>query len=160
MKKIQTIILACFVLTGLLSFGLLDTGKELKQDLVLDSLEEDRAKYLKQVRESIKGRGKKASDSVFKNIKILKGMPAGRLLAIMDIGYSQSLGVSCGHCHNTDHWESDEKPQKQVAREMSLMLNSIKERLKTIKGLKSENPIINCTTCHQGSVKPLLDLKK
>jgi hypothetical protein len=32
------------------------------------------------------------------------------------------------------------------------------EQLKKIKNLKSENPGVNCTTCHRGQVKPALNL--
>jgi hypothetical protein len=32
------------------------------------------------------------------------------------------------------------------------------EMLKNIKNLKSENPVVNCTTCHRGQVKPALNL--
>ena len=123
-----------------------------------DSLARDREKYLVPLRAQIKGKEKLPADSVFKNIRSMKGVPAGRLLAIMDVAYSQSLGVSCGHCHTTASWESEEKPQKQIAREMALFMGKTREMLKEIKGLKSENPTINCTTCHRGSIKPALDL--
>jgi hypothetical protein len=77
----------------------------------------------------------------------------------MEIAYSRSLGVNCTHCHVPDKWESDEKPTKQIAREMSAMVLRINgDLLKPIKNLKSENPVINCTTCHRGEVKPALNL--
>lgn len=123
-----------------------------------DSLETDRMKYVKLVMESIRGKQKMRADSVFKNIKMLK-VPAGQLLAIMNYGYSRSLGVSCGHCHNTADFASEEKKQKDITREMSAMSTKINsELLKNIKGLQSETPVINCTTCHRGKVKPALDL--
>ncbi len=123
-----------------------------------DSLEADRMRYVKLIMETIKGKQNRRADSVFKNIKMLK-VPAGQLLAIMNYGYSRSLGVSCGHCHNTSDFASEEKMQKEIAREMSAMTNRINtDLLKNIKGLKSETPIVNCTTCHRGNVKPALDL--
>ena len=158
MKTIKYFVLGAFATTLILTLVALKAEKISTETQSIDSLADDRAKYLKLVRASIKGNGKKAADSVFKNIKILKGMPAGQLLAVMDIAYSQSLGVSCGHCHNTSKWESDEKPQKQIAREMSILLKKTKELIKDVKGLKSENPTINCTTCHRGAIKPALDL--
>ena len=125
-----------------------------------DSLEADRVKYTNLVKESIKGRENMRADSVFKNIKMLK-VPAGRLLAVMNIGYSRSLGVSCGHCHNTTDFSSEEKVQKEITRQMSDMSKKINtELLKNIQGLKSESPGINCTTCHRGEIKPALDLSK
>lgn len=90
---------------------------------------------------------------------MLGAVPAGRLLAIMEFGYSRSLGVTCTHCHVPDTWESEEKTQKQTARDMAGMVGTINgQLLKNIKNLKSANPIINCTTCHRGQTKPALNL--
>jgi hypothetical protein len=42
---------------------------------------------------------------------------------------------------------------------MSAMVNAINnQHLKQIKNLKSEQPVINCTTCHRGQTKPALNL--
>ena len=57
---------------------------------------------------SIAGRETQPAESVFKNIKILKGIPAGRLVAIMNMGFGRSLGVSCGFCHVPGKWDLDE----------------------------------------------------
>jgi hypothetical protein len=107
----------------------------------------------------IAGHESEPADAVFKNIKVLKDLPAGRLLAVMEIGYARSLGVNCAHCHVPYEWERDDKPQKQIAREMVRMTAAINQHyLPQIKGLKSERPVVNCTTCHRGQVKPALDL--
>ena len=158
MKKFNLLILVAFGVV--LASTLLSMRNEpfSPSKIQEDSLAADREKFIKIVGASIKGREKIAADSVFKNIRTLKNVSAGKLLAIMDYAYSRSLGVSCGHCHNTNKWESDEKLQKQITREMSSMLTSTKELIKNIKGLKSENPTINCTTCHRGALKPALDL--
>ena len=91
-------------------------------------------------------------DSVFTDLKVLGGFPAEILPRAMN-SWSQALGVSCGHCHNTDNFSSDEKEKKLIAREMVTMGNMIRDKLKTIKGL-SDRPIVNCTTCHRGELKP------
>lgn len=159
MKFYSTALLTSFAIVLVLSLSALTTERPLPVDAqVQDSLAQDRAMHVKQLRELLKANLRRPADSVFKNIQTMKGMPAGRLLAIMDIGYSQSLGVSCGHCHNTSKWESDEKPQKQIARDMSVMMAKTTTLIKEIKGLKSESPAVNCTTCHRGAVKPALDL--
>ena len=44
---------------------------------------------------------------------MVKNMPAGQLLRVMEMGYARSLGVNCTHCHVPDKWESEEKPAKQ-----------------------------------------------
>jgi hypothetical protein len=130
-----------------------------KQNLS-DSLEKDRAKYTALVMAQIKGKENLPVDSVFKNIKMFKGMPASRLLAIMNIGFSKSLGVSCGHCHNTNDFSLDEKKQKEITREMAAMNKEINNNLlKNIKGLQSDPAVVNCTTCHRGEIKPALDIK-
>jgi hypothetical protein len=111
------------------------------------------------VLKQIAGKENSPADSVFLNIKTLGAMPAGRLLRIMNLGYGRSLGVGCGHCHVVGEWDKDDKPQKQIARDMVAMLARINgELLPQIKNLKSERPIVNCTTCHRGQVKPGLDL--
>jgi len=160
MKKIIILLPIVIVITVFTAFDIKRSRATACENAVQDSLDADRAKYTDLVKESIKGKEKMRADSVFKNIKMLK-VPAGRLLAIMNFGYSQSLGVSCGHCHNTSDFSSEEKMQKEVTRQMSDMSKKINtELLKNIQGLKSETPVINCTTCHRGEVKPALDLSK
>ena len=117
-----------------------------------DSLEKDRAKYIAIITESIKGKEKMAVDSVFHGLKVLGGFPAENLVFAMN-AWSRGLGVSCGHCHNTDNFSSDENQKKEIAREMVNMGNMISEKLKTINGL-SDRPIVNCITCHRGELKP------
>ena len=107
----------------------------------------------------IAGRESAPAESVWKNIKSMKGTPAGRLLNVMNFGYSRSLGVRCQHCHDGDKWDSEENSKKQVARDMmDLMRNINTQLLPQIKNLKSEHPGINCTTCHRGQRKPALNL--
>lgn len=121
----------------------------------------DQATAIARLREQIKGKENEPAEKVFKNLQspMLKSGPAARVLAIMEFGYARSLGVNCTHCHSPEKWESEEKPQKQVARDMSTMVARINgELLKGIKNLKSAAPTINCTTCHRGEVKPALNL--
>lgn len=123
------------------------------------SVEFNQAAALAKLREQIKGREQEPAEKIFKNVQMLKTVPASRLLAIMEMGYSRSLGVNCTHCHVPEKWESEEKPTKQVAREMAAMVGKINgELLKNIRNLKSEAPTVNCTTCHRGQVKPALNL--
>jgi hypothetical protein len=119
----------------------------------------DQAAALAELRKSIAGKEQAPAETVFKNIQLFKGMPAGRVLRIMELGYSRSLGVTCTHCHIPGAWEKDDKPTKQVAREMAGMVGAINnQHLKQIKNLKSESPTVNCTTCHRGQTKPALNL--
>lgn len=119
----------------------------------------ERAREAEEARKGIAGKENLPAEQVFRNIKVLTGVPAGRVLAIMDQGWGRSLGVSCHHCHEESDWASDAKPQKDVAREMSRMTRRINEELlKPIPNLQGPNPVVNCTTCHRGQIKPALSL--
>ncbi len=119
----------------------------------------DQKAALAKLREQIKGKENDPAPTVFKNIQTMKNTPAGRLLSVMEMGFARSLGVDCTHCHVPDKWEIEDKPQKQIARDMSNMVSTInRDLLKNIKNLKNASPIVNCTTCHRGEVKPALNL--
>lgn len=119
----------------------------------------DQKAALAKLREQIKGKEKEPASAVFKNIQTMKDRPAGQLLAVMEFGYSRSLGVTCTHCHIPEKWESEEKPQKQIARDMSAMVGKLNgDLLKNIKNLKSATPTVNCTTCHRGQIVPAINL--
>ncbi len=109
------------------------------------------------VLERIGGRENEPAEQVFKNIQFLKGVPAGRLVRIMNLGYSRALGVGCLHCHFGQDYSSDEKRQKRAAREMMAMHRMINERLRSMENLedKPEERAINCSTCHRGQIDPL-----
>src|SRR5262245_12964209 len=81
----------------------------------------DQEQALAELRKKIAGKEKEPAEAVFEDIQLLKGVPAERLLRIMEIGYSRSLGVNCTHCHVPGKWESAEKPQKQITRDMAAM---------------------------------------
>ncbi|HVE66789.1 MAG TPA: c-type cytochrome [Thermoanaerobaculia bacterium] len=104
----------------------------------------------------IAGRENEPAEQVFKNIQSMKGMPAGRLVRVMNMGYSRALGVACAHCHFAQDYSSDEKRPKLAAREMMAMTRTINERLRSLQNLegKPEENFVNCTTCHRGQVDP------
>jgi hypothetical protein len=123
----------------------------------------DQAAALDTLRAAIKGREEEKASAVFKNVQILGDVPAGRLLKIMEKGWSASLGVSCDHCHIPGRWEVDDVPGKEIARDMAKMTRTINnDLLASIEGLKSnpEKPVVNCTTCHRGQVKPATSMTK
>jgi hypothetical protein len=108
---------------------------------------------------SIAGREQQPAESVYRNIKVFKTMPAGRLIRVMNDGFGRSLGVTCTHCHVPGRWASDEKPQKQIARDMIAMVNQINTQLlPKIPNLKGPEPGVSCATCHRGMVKPARSL--
>ena len=120
-----------------------------------DSLQKDRMMHVNRIREQIKGKEELPAEDVFQNIKRMNKTPAGRLLNIMAGGYSNSLGVSCSHCHVTSDFAKEDKPQKQVTREMSEMVAFINDSLlKKIDGIQSQTPGVNCGTCHNDRARP------
>ena len=119
----------------------------------------EKEQYLEELRQSIKGRENEPAEKVFKNVRVLPttvpGVTAERLLRIMDLAYSRSLGVPCSHCHTPRQWDDDSKPPKQIARAMSHLVTTINhEILPSINELKDRNPVVNCATCHRGQIKP------
>jgi hypothetical protein len=106
---------------------------------------------------SIVGRENQPAESVFKNIKIFKGVPAGRLVNIMNNGFGRSLGVSCGFCHVPGKWDLDDKEEKNTARLMFAMVQTINRDYisKVPVDSGSPPPVVNCMTCHRGMPRPM-----
>ena|SRR5579862_6634935 len=124
----------------------------------VDSVTAERMRFANEAMALVKGRETAPVESVFKNLKVLRGFPAARLIPIMNIGYGRSLGVSCTHCHVAGDWASDEKKPKEITRDMVRLSATIATSLSNIEGLKGRQPIVNCTTCHRGALKPALNL--
>lgn len=111
------------------------------------------------VQERVAGREAEPAEAVFEDIRILKGVPAGRVPMIMKFGFSRSLGVDCTHCHDVDDFASNARSEKQVAREMWAFSAQVNELLRSVPGLDSEQPVVNCTTCHRGDTKPATNMR-
>jgi len=124
----------------------------------VDSFASDRDSLANEVLKQIAGKENMAAESVFKNIKQLKGMPAGRLVRAMNLGFGRSLGVGCNYCHIVGHWADEDKPKKEIARGMMQMVSTINEEiLPKIKNLGDggdDKPTVNCGMCHRGERKP------
>ena len=136
-------------MSGVLLLMLLPAG-------VASTRQGGRNKNIVALEAAIKGKESMPSEQVFKNVQTLKGMPAGRLLRVMEFAFTPALGVECEHCHNESKWESDEKPEKDIARKMWKMQLEVSEQVKGI--VNKENAAVNCTTCHRGDVHPALNL--
>lgn len=120
-----------------------------------DSIAKDRDKLYNEALAKIAGRENQPAESVYKNIKLFKGAPASRVLGIMARGFDPALGVSCSHCHVVGEYDKEDKPTKQIAREMFAMVTTINtEILPKIKNIRSPNPTVNCSTCHRGQTRP------
>lgn len=89
----------------------------------------------------------KMAEEVYKNVQMLKGVPADRVMMAMNF-FAQSLGVKCGFCHVDGAFDKDDKPAKVTARAMWTMANKI-----NADNFKGSHPI-TCWTCHRGQSKP------
>ena len=89
----------------------------------------------------------RTAEQAFKNIKVIKNMPAGQLQGAMNF-MAASLGVDCSYCHTRPAMEKDDKPTKQTARRMLAMVNEINKNF-------GDKPLVNCATCHRGNTKPV-----
>lgn len=89
----------------------------------------------------------KPAGEVFKNVKVLKDLPANELIPTMR-SFTKALGVNCGFCHKPGAFDSDELPHKRMARKMLQMVQQINST--TFNG----KPRVACWTCHAGHQEP------
>ena len=105
--------------------------------------------------------GDKPVEQTRKNIKVLKGLPESQLFPLMNF-VSASLGVRCDFCHvkqgkdpKTDFdnwvWESDDKPEKNTARQMMQMVLTLNHS----QSFGLDPGSVSCYTCHRGSTRPV-----
>ena len=114
-----------------------------------------RRKQVDSIMLAIAGREQEPAGTVFKNVKLLKQMPAGDFLRNMDANYGRGLGMSCGSCHVLGKYDEDTRKNKRVAREMQEMVDYINSvRLPNIKELDEDYVKVTCVTCHAGSNTP------
>src|SRR5205823_2182975 len=92
------------------------------------------------------------SDTVFKNVRVLKGIPVDEFMDAMGM-FASSLGYDCSSCHspeirtNRDAF-AIETPAIQRARGMITMMNSINRTY--FRG----EPRLSRFTCHRGNYSP------
>jgi hypothetical protein len=157
------VVVAAFTLAGAAAWRGAQAADEAKPEAKEDwaAIAADNKKEADEVREKIKGRENAPADSVFENIKMFKGVPASRLVNAMEMGFSPALGAKCTLCHVEDKWASEDKKEKQVARDMAAMTRTINDSLLAkIPHLDSEHPSVTCTTCHRGQKKPATNMPK
>jgi photosynthetic reaction center cytochrome c subunit len=90
----------------------------------------------------------KKAEEQFKNIQVLKGIPADQLIPGMQF-ITASLGVGCEFCHVEGAFEKDDKKPKQTARKMMEMMIAINED--NFEGHRE----VTCNSCHRGSIEPV-----
>ena len=90
----------------------------------------------------------KTAGETFKNIQVLKDMPADQLDRVMQI-FTGALGVKCNFCHVPGQWEKDDKEEKRTAREMIQMTMALN------KTYFDNHLEVSCATCHGGRSHPM-----
>nr|WP_199077832.1 c-type cytochrome [Pedobacter sp. ASV19] len=97
------------------------------------------------------------------NLKVLpKDISHEELDKIMD-GWKVALGVKCNFCHAAKKddpkrldFASDEKPEKEIARNMVRMTAKINSKYFHVKDKKDGKAMlaVSCITCHNGKEHP------
>ncbi len=93
------------------------------------------------------GADTKTAAQQFKNIQVLKEIPADQLVPTMQF-ISASLGVECDFCHVEREMDKDDKKTKKTAREMMRMMAAINQN--NFSGERE----VTCNTCHRGAIHP------
>ena len=121
-----------------------------------DSLSLVRATTVANLLATIAGREDQPAGQVFKNVQLMKDMPAKRFLIAMDSTFARALSRDCTSCHVPTDYADDSRPGKVRARIMIAMMNAINtEHLtKMPAGRGGNTPMINCMTCHRGNGNP------
>jgi len=95
------------------------------------------------------------TDTVFKNIQLLKGIPVDTFFDAMGM-FANAMGNDCTFCHApTAAFDRDAfaiaTPRIQKARQMMVMVNAIN------KTYFAGEPRVTCFTCHHGTQAPRSD---
>jgi photosynthetic reaction center cytochrome c subunit len=90
----------------------------------------------------------KRAEEQFKNIQVLKGIPADQVIPGMQF-IAASLGVECEFCHVQGAFEKDDKKPKQTARKMMEMMFAINKD--NFEGHRE----VTCYSCHRGNPDPV-----
>jgi len=92
--------------------------------------------------------GNKRAVEQFKNIQVLKDIPADQLIPSMQF-ITASLGVECDFCHVQGAFDKDDKKAKQTARKMMQMMITINQEN------FDNHREVTCYSCHRGSTTPV-----
>src|SRR5579872_6232167 len=94
----------------------------------------------------------KLAEEQFKNIKVLKGIPADQVIPAMEF-ITSSLGVECDFCHVRNErslaFDKDDKKPKEIARKMIEMMMAINTN--NFEGKRE----VTCYSCHHGAAHPV-----
>lgn len=120
------------------------------------ALDSARTQIVARLLTQIAGRENEPAGRVFRNVQVLKDVPAGQFLAMMNEQYGRGLGWACSNCHVPGQWASDEKKNKTLARGMQRLADRINATdLPALPEIgTAEFDKVSCVTCHRGSGHP------
>src|SRR5947208_1253513 len=103
-------------------------------------------------RQAVQEQNPQLSDAVFKNVRVLKGIPVDEFMDTMGM-FASSLGYDCSSCHSPDIRTNREAfavetSLIQRARGMITMMNAINRMY--FRG----EPRVSCFTCHRANYTP------
>jgi hypothetical protein len=98
------------------------------------------------------GQAPQTTDTVFKQILVLKGMPVDTFFDAMGM-FAASMGDDCTYCHSKKavldrNAFADATPRIQRARQMIVMMQALN------KQYFGGAPKVTCFTCHRGAYTP------
>lgn len=106
----------------------------------------------------------------WENLKVLPQDITKDSLEFLMIGYSNALGVNCGHCHSPQKdnprrldFAADDKFEKQMARGMIIMTNELNANYfqpHFPEPKPDQVYVVDCVMCHRGTPNPELYLSK
>src|ERR1044072_1122721 len=84
----------------------------------------------------------------FENVQVLGDISPADFYATMHLARA-SLGTTCDHCHDPQHYEADTKPAKVTARRHMRMVLDVN------KNVFEGRTVVTCNSCHRGSLLPV-----
>ncbi len=156
MKILVPISILLFGIASFVSVNRNPIDEKSQNKIWKDTLMADREKQIAILKESLKGKETLPADSVFKNIKSLKGKSTEQVLSIMN-GWGHALGVTCKFCHEANDWASEKSRNHLRTREMIVMNDLLnRELLANMKGFRQ--PVtMGCISCHNEMKEPTHD---
>jgi hypothetical protein len=105
-----------------------------------------------QAQQRAAGEQAEMAENVYKNIQVLRGIPADQFLETMGM-MAASTGLNCTHCHGgydytVDTYAGDNIDLKLTARRMIVIMNTINQ------SFFAGRQVVTCWTCHQGEQVP------
>jgi hypothetical protein len=121
-----------------------------------DSIDKVRGATVAQLMTTIAGKEDQPAGQVFKNVQLLKDMPAKAFLTYMDSTVGRAGNWNCTQCHVVTDYAEDNRngnpiTAKARTRIMIAMVSAINsDHLTKLPAGRGGSPTVSCITCHRG----------